>query len=171
MFLRYDKQKNITGIINIVSKLAAICNNFELIIVGDGDNSKFIKLSEELNLLNKVVFFESEKKPEEIAELMQQADCFLMFSNYESFSVVIAEALACGLPIIATDAGGVSSELTNEYGIIIKPNEEADLLLAMATMIEYYTEYDKQLLSAYAAKFSFENVGLSYYNLYQEILN
>jgi len=166
-----DKQKNITGIINVVSKLAAICNNFEVLIVGDGDNSSFIKMSEELNLLNSVISFESEKKPYEIAELMQQADCFLMFSNYESFSVVIAEALACGLPIIATDAGGISSELTNEYGKIIEPNDEAALQEAMLNMISHHTEYDKQLLSAYAAKFSYENVGNSYYKIYQEILN
>ncbi len=117
------------------------------------------------------ITFESEKKPSEIAELMQQADCFLMFSNYESFSVVIAEALACGLPIIATDAGGISSELTKDYGIIIKPNDEAALQEAMIYMISHHTEYDKQLLSAYADKFSYENVGKSYYNLYQEILN
>ncbi len=166
-----DKQKNITGIINVVSKLVANCNNFEVLIVGDGDNLSFIKLSEELNLLNSVITFESEKKPSEIAELMQQADCFLMFSNYESFSVVIAEALACGLPIIATDAGGISSELTKDYGIIIKPNDEAALQEAMIYMISHHTEYDKQLLSAYADKFSYENVGKSYYNLYQEILN
>ena len=102
---------------------------------------------------------------------MQQADCFLMFSNYESFSVVIAEALACGLPIIATDAGGISSELTKDYGIIIKPNDEDALQEAMLYMISHHTEYDKQLLSAYADKFSYENVGKSYYNLYQEILN
>jgi len=128
-------------------------------------------MSEELNLLNNVISFENEKKPHEIAELMQQADCFLMFSNYESFSVVIAEALACGLPIIATDAGGISSELTNEYGKIIEPNDEAALQEAMLNMISHHTEYDKQLLSAYAAKFSYENVGNSYYKIYQEILN
>ena len=166
-----DKQKNITGIINVVSKLVAICNNFELLIVGDGDNLSFIKLSEELKLLNSVISFESEKNSFEIAELMQQADCFLMFSNYESFSVVIAEALACGLPIIATDAGGISSELTKDYGIIIKPNDEAALQEAMLNMISHHSEYNKQLLSAYADKFSYENVGKSYYNLYQEILN
>ncbi len=166
-----DAQKNISGIINVVSKLARTYTNFELIIVGDGDNSSFVKKTMELNLLNSFIYFEKEKKQEEIAEIMQNSDCFLMFSNYESFSVVLAEALACGLPIIATDAGGISSELTNEYGIIIKPNDENALLEAMTSMISHYSDYDAHYLAAYSAKYSYENVGKSYYNLYQEILN
>ncbi len=166
-----DNQKNITGLIKAASKLSSICNNFELFIVGDGDNSSYINYCEQLNVLNSTIFFESEKKPAEIAMLMQQADCFVMFSNYESFSVVIAEALACGLPIIATNAGGISSELTKDFGIIIKPNDEAALMLAMANMMELHNEYDRLQLSAYAAKYSYENVGMAFYNLYKEILN
>jgi len=166
-----DEQKNITGIIKTIYQLSLKRSDFELYIIGDGDARPYIKSTQELGIFNTIVFFEAAKSSEKIAFAMQNADCLLMFSNYESFSVVIAEALACGLPVIATKAGGLANELSEEYGIFISPKDEVSLMLAMNRMIEHHLNYNSKLLSDFANRFSYENVGKSFFNLYHKILN
>ena len=58
----------------------------------------------------------------EIAKEMQTADCFLHPSSYETFSVVCAEALCCGLPVIASNVGGIPELIDDESGVLLQNN-------------------------------------------------
>lgn len=79
----------------------------KLVIVGDGTlRRKIIEKSNNLNLSDKVSFFGS-KSPIEIAQLMNIADLFLLTSDFEGMPCVVLEALACGLPVVATNAGEI----------------------------------------------------------------
>jgi glycosyltransferase involved in cell wall biosynthesis len=89
-----------------------------------------------------------------------------MFSNYESFSVVIAEALACGIPVIATRAGGLANELTAKQGIIIKTGNQIALHNSMNEMINNYDSYNKAEIATFAKRFSYENVGKALHEIY-----
>ena len=91
-----------------------------------------------------------------------------MFSNYESFSVVIAEALACGIPVIATRAGGLANELTTKQGIIINIGNEIALCNSMKEMINKYDSYNKAEIGTFGEKFSYENVGKTLHKIYLE---
>ncbi|MCX6231709.1 MAG: glycosyltransferase family 4 protein [Bacteroidetes bacterium] len=164
-----DKQKNISGIINTVHQLSLFRNDFELIIIGDGNADSHIEMAKTLNVYNSFIQFEGTKTTDEIATYLQKSDCLLMFSNFESFSVVIAEALASGLAVIATKAGGLANELSNEYGIFIDANDDEALLKAMNNMIDNHKNYNKKQLTEYALRFSEEKVGLAFHTIYQKI--
>lgn len=94
-----------------------------------------------------------------------------MFSNYESFSVVIAEAMACGLPVIASRAGGLANELTSKHGIIIKVGNVTALSNSMNEMMNNYQQYNKTEIAAFAQKFSYKRVGELLNQIYQKSIH
>ena len=78
------------------------------------------KLVEELNLNGKVVFT-GNISYEKIPEVYAAADYFVLSSLSEGLPTALLEAMACGIPIIGTDVGGVSESLGN-CGILVKPD-------------------------------------------------
>lgn len=76
-----------------------------LLMVGDGpDRANAYHLAEELNLLDKVHFL---GKQERVIELLSASDLFLLPSAKESFGLVALEAMACQVPVIASDVEGL----------------------------------------------------------------
>ena len=166
----YDFQKNISGIIRTIHQLSLVRNDFVFNIITDGDAGPFIEMTKELGIAD-FFSFEYMKTSSEIASTMKQSDCLVMFSNFETFSVVIAEALACGLPVIATDAGGLAGDITKEQGIIIQPGDETALFNAMNDMIEHHKEYDKEKIKTFAQRFRYTKVGEQFLEIYKQVLN
>jgi glycosyltransferase involved in cell wall biosynthesis len=70
-----------------------------------------------------------------VMEEMQRADCVVLSSNYETFGVVLIEALACGTPVIATQCGGPEDIVTAGNGLLVPPGDASSLGTAMAEMI------------------------------------
>lgn len=107
----------------------------KLIIVGDGaERAMLEELAERLNLSDCIQF--AGKVPQEsIPQLMHQADVFALSSLSESFGIVNLEAMAAGLPIVATKVGGIPDvveEGVNGYLVNAKnPDELADRLLVL----------------------------------------
>jgi glycosyltransferase involved in cell wall biosynthesis len=88
---------------------------------------------------------------------MQGANCFVLPSRYEAFGVVLIEAMATGLPVIATRSGGPGSIVDTENGLMIEPENSEELALAMLQImgnIDVYSssEIRKQTLSRYGDK-------------------
>ena len=165
-----DRQKNVSGIIRVIHQLSLIRKDFELLIVTDGEAEPFIKMAKEYGIFDKTVFFESTKSVSELAAIYKQSDCLLLFSNFESFSVVVAESLASGVPVIATNAGGIAGNLGKEHGIIIAPGDEKALLNSITYMIEHHEEYNKKKMTDFAEQFSYEKVGEQFLNIYKQTI-
>jgi len=107
----------------------------KLVIVGDGvERSRLEELAERLNL-NSCIQFAGQVPQESIPRLMHQADVFALSSLSESFGMVNLEAMASGLPIVATKVGGIPNiveEGVNGYLVNAKNSEEiADRLLTL----------------------------------------
>lgn len=99
----------------------------DLLIVGNGpDRDKLETLAQELNLQNRI-FFVGNVSNEKIPEYMAKADLFVLPSLSEGFPLVIAEAMASGLPIVTTNVGGLPDIVKNgENGFLVEPkNPEA----------------------------------------------
>ena len=166
-----DKSKNISGLLRATQKLSHLRNDFELVLVGDGQDFQKIKeYSQNLHLEAYVTFTGLIEKEEKLAECYRQSCCLVMFSNYENMPVVINESLACGKPVIATRVGGIPEIIDSAKGILIDPKNEDSLCEAMNYMLDHASEYDSQALRNYAVEnFSFSKVGECFLKIYQEI--
>lgn len=99
----------------------------KLVVVGDGiERAKLEKFAEELNL-NGCIQFTGQLPQESIPRLMHQAEVFVLPSISEGFGIVNLEAMAAGLPIVATNVGGIPDvieEGVNGFLINAKNSDE-----------------------------------------------
>ena len=168
-----DPHKNISGMLRVTEKLSKLRNDFEIWFIGDGDTAPHIKTAQGLNIYNTFAFFDGTKTTAEVAEIMRNANCFLLFSNYENLPCVMVEALASGIPIVSSTAGGIPEHITDNLGILVKPLDEPALLDALMKAINNIKEgkYKSEELSNYAIdNFSYQKVGEKFIDLYERIL-
>jgi len=94
----------------------------ELVIVGDGPERVFLKkLAEKLNV-HKYIMFVGRVKHEKIPLYMLNSDIFVLPSLYEGLPNVLIEALAMGLPVVATSVGGVPEIIQDDVnGYLVEP--------------------------------------------------
>jgi len=107
----------------------------KLVIVGDGvERSRLEELAERLNL-DGCIQFAGQISQERIPRVMHQADVFALSSLTEGLPVVLLEAMAAGLPIVATNVGGIPDiveEGVNGYLVNAKnPDEISNRLLIL----------------------------------------
>ncbi len=75
--------------------------------------------------MNGKVSFPGPKYGDEKDEIFRQADVFVLPSYVETFPLVVLEALAAGIPVVATEACGISDELRiNEAALIVDSTDE-----------------------------------------------
>jgi len=166
-----NEHKNITGILNTIKKLSEKRSDFIITIAGDGNIEKYKKMAISLGIPDEIIQFEGRKTLEEIAETINKNDLFLLFSNYETFSVVIAEAQVCGLPIISSKCGGLTNEIALEDGVQVPINDERELCNQLNYLIDTLGKYDNIKIAKKAAKkYSYESVGQQFFELYNTIL-
>lgn len=164
--------KNIPGLLRVINALWKIRKDFQLDIIGDSKyRDELEELAEKLNLLNKIVFFLGAMEVEEVAAFMRQADILVMFSHYENSPCVIVEAMASGLPVIATKVGGIPELVNKKTGTLVLPRDENELFRAINTMLDNYESYNKQAIRDEALKrFSYETIGQQFLEIYQQAI-
>jgi len=168
-----DDHKNISGILRTVKELSKDRQDFEMILVGDGDDFERMKMyAQELEVYPEYVKFTGLLTGFELVEQYKQCDFTLLFSNFENIPVVISESLACGKPVISTNVGGINEHINSSNGMLIEAGDEKGLLNAIGYMIDNYRQYDTEAITAEAErKYSYENVGKKLFSIYSEILN
>ena len=103
---------------------------------------------------------------------MQQSECVIMFSNIESQSVVTLEAASCGLPLIATETGGIGERVTPETGILLNIGDETALVEAMDYMIDNHDKYNPSVIrNKIVEKCSVDVIGQAIVKVYEGVLN
>lgn len=114
----------------IVEALPSGC---ELHIIGDGEERDRIKSL----ALNKRIVFHGKVYGEKKIELLHSVDCLVLYSYYESWGLVINEALASGIPVIVSDKVGAKKDLVegdSPTGLVAKWDDLNDLFEKMQCM-------------------------------------
>ena len=169
--LMCDEEKDISGILFAIHKILKSRDDFELYILGDGiDRMKLENLSIHLGIKDTVVFFKGLVNTEELLNFLHDSDFFVLNSNYETFCVACAEALAAGIPIIATRCGGPEDFINENVGILIEKGNKEELISAINYMLDNSGKYDPSVLHEYAKeRFGYEVVGKEFFNLYKSL--
>ncbi|MBR4561625.1 MAG: glycosyltransferase [Bacteroidales bacterium] len=165
-----DEAKNFSGILRVIERLRQQRDDFELHVIHDYDAPEFKTFVKEHRLENCVIFH-GKKTSAEVAEAYQQADFFVLFSNFENLPCVIVEAFACGVPVLSTSVGGIAEILSSERGILIPQGDENALLQGMNQLLDHSGEYDHQAIRDYAIKtFAAQNIGQQVFEEYNKVL-
>lgn len=141
--------------------------DFEIQIVGHG------YLKEELeNLIQKYDLNEYVKLlglRNDISELLNQSHCLLMPSLWEGLPIVILEAGASNLPIIATPVGSIPSLLNDENAYLVELNEFKNIMIEVLNNYENAKLKGKKLFENIKVKYSIEAVIEAHENIYREL--
>ncbi len=145
-----EKTKNPQGMINAIEKLSFLTGEFKFTFVSDENVEKWQKIIQEKGLETYVEFIGPLEWNETVAHY-HKADAFVLFSNYETFSVVLAESFSTGTPVITTSVG-IANELNEEHGILVE--SEIELCDAMYAMIRGEKKFDKTLIRSFGEQCS-----------------
>lgn len=117
--------------------------DWTLTIVGDGPEYESIKrLVEADDLLRGRVTLKGRLHKEQIAREIQSASFFVMPSEHETFGISIAEAMACGLPVIVGDETAPREFVDAESGLLVPATDVGAIAMAMEHLIGHRAEYD-----------------------------
>ncbi len=166
----FRKIKRVEDVVRIFAKVLSSVPS-KLLFVGDGpDRPAAESLCRELNICEAVRFV---GKQEQMEEILAIGDLFLLTSDYESFGLAALEAMAAGVPVISTNAGGLPE--INVHGQTGYMSGVGD--------IDSMADYATQLLSdpeklarfkinalAHAKLFDIQNVVPKYEALYDKFL-
>ncbi|HBO9015101.1 TPA: glycosyltransferase family 4 protein, partial [Pseudomonas aeruginosa] len=167
-----DKKKDQESLIKAFSKAYANNDRLRLKIGGYGPcREELERLSNDLEVSDSVTFLGKLSRSQVIDE-MQESDAFVLSSVYETFGVVVAEAMALGKPVISTSCGGPESIISKESGLLVPTKDPDKLAKAMLSLFHKRHKYDNLLIRKCCySKFSEESVVNSLKQVYKKIVN
>ncbi|BDB55373.1 N-acetyl-alpha-D-glucosaminyl L-malate synthase BshA [Flavobacterium ammoniigenes] len=166
----FRKVKRIPDIIAIFNKIQKEIPA-KLMMVGEGpEKEKAEHLCRELGIQDKVIFFGNSN---EIDTILCQTDLFLLPSKTESFGLVALEAMACGVPVISSNAGGLPEVNKDGFSGYLSEVGDVDGMAKNAMKIlkddDALSEFKKNALIT-AQQFDIKKILPLYEDLYQRAI-
>jgi len=167
-----DKSKNISGLLRVFKSLSKQKYDFECVLVGDGmDHATLVKYAEQLEFPEGQIRFTGILEGEKLAAELSDADFLVLFSRYENMPVVILEALACGIPVVASAVGGIPEIVNENNGMLVDHTSEYAMESALYYMMHSYTKFPKSSLRAVVEnKYGRDAVGALLNKWYREAM-
>lgn len=142
----------------------------QLFIVGEGPEKKYLNsIIRSLSLEDKI-FLTGSMERNEIVNIMRECHCFALTSRSETFGVAYVEALATGLPVIATRCGGPESFVNDENGILVDVDDIEEISGALQRMYDGIDTYVGQQIADQASEnFGPAKVAKEILSVYEEV--
>ncbi|MEX1030605.1 MAG: N-acetyl-alpha-D-glucosaminyl L-malate synthase BshA [Paenibacillaceae bacterium] len=143
-----------------------------LLLVGEGtDLSKICSKVKELGLQNRVSFL---GKQDEVAQIISLADIMLLPSEKESFGLVALEAMACGVPTVASNAGGIPELVTHGQTGYLAPVGDtvqmSEYVIKLLSDEALYQSFSQACVQRAQNQFCVEQLTEQYEQIYYRIL-
>lgn len=163
---RFFEQKNHKFLIQIFEQLLKKDQEFELYLVGDGENKNEIESYVKENKIKNVFFVGTVS---DSYEIMNKSDIFILPSKWEGMPMTIIEAMGTGLPVIAANVGGIPNMIDNgENGYIVSDMEEyVNIILKLKSDDKLREKIGKSAIKK-AEMFSSQTMAEKYEKIYNE---
>jgi glycosyltransferase involved in cell wall biosynthesis len=124
-------------LLKIAEELIDLKGQIKFVLVGGGDDLNSIKeMAEEVDSTGSYIDVMGEQK--DISAILEQADIFLSTLRYAGFDLVLAEAMATGLPVIASNVGPIPAVIGGEKercGILVEPENISEFSKAVRQLV------------------------------------
>lgn len=131
---RFNEQKNHQGLLRAFQMILKRNPQCILKLLGDGELRPAMEhLAAELGIAGNVQFLGSQSN---VYPYLQEADIFLLPSNYEGMPMTIIEAMGTGLPVVASRVGGVPDMITDRVSGMLTSREPEDVARAVLELMD-----------------------------------
>ena len=170
----HNEKKGLDVLIRAFSEVARTDPKLELFLVGNGPlRGKHEGLAKSLALDDRVRFLGGQGRLE-IAELLHGCELFVHPAVSEPFGLVIAEALACKKPVVASNTGGIPEIIEDgASGILVEPGRPQELARAISSVLGNPNLMNTLSANGYAVAekyFSYANTGRNYEKTFCELV-
>jgi UDP-glucose:(heptosyl)LPS alpha-1,3-glucosyltransferase len=162
----------IKGLDSILHTLRRLKSGFKLIVAGKGNARKYRRIAIEAGIAENVIFTGAVDRAR-LTDLYLAGDLYMMLSKFDTFGMVVLEAMAAGLPVIVSQSVGAKDIIEEEKnGFVISDPADSSLI---ASKIQFlFNEQNRKDMSAAAYRTASQNtwdiVVSKYADLYAEVL-
>jgi glycosyltransferase involved in cell wall biosynthesis len=169
---RLSEEKGHSVLLNALPALLSRFPDLELLIAGEGSlRSRLEGLVEKLQLGRHVRFLGARS---DVPEIFATADVFVLSSLWEGLPMALLEAMASGLPCVATRVGGIPQAMRDGVeGLVVPPNDAEALADALATCLENRElagRLGQRARARVESEFSARRMASDYARLYEELV-
>jgi len=163
---RLSHEKGIDLLIEIAEKLP---NEIDLIILGSGKEEKKIQ---DLVKTQKNIHFLGYKNKEKTISLIRGSDVLIQPSLNEGISSTIIEAMACKIPVIATNVGGNKELVNDQTGFLVDSKSSSQFLDKIVYVLSNKSKFETITNNAFThiQQYDWKIVGKKYLDLYHKLL-
>jgi N-acetyl-alpha-D-glucosaminyl L-malate synthase BshA len=166
----FRKIKRVQDVVRIFSEVHKVRPS-KLLFVGDGpERSTAEDLARELGVCDEIRFV---GKQEQMEDILAIGDLFLLTSEYESFGLAALEAMAAGVPVVSTNAGGLKEiNIDGETGYMANVGDVETMSKQALAILgdDKVLKGFKERASAHAKKFDISHIVPHYEKLYERFL-
>lgn len=165
--------KRVTDLVYVMEKLVKKKSNIRLLMVGDGpERAKMELLCRETGMCEYITFL---GKQENVENVLASTDIFLLPSAEESFGLAVLEALACGVPCVTTNAGGLPEVNVNgETGFTVNVGDIdafAESVYEIISNHELAKKFSKNARHFAQSRYSSDKIVPHYLEYYNKIIS
>ncbi|SNZ10337.1 N-acetyl-alpha-D-glucosaminyl L-malate synthase BshA [Terribacillus aidingensis] len=167
----FRKVKRVQDVVQVFSYVQEKLPS-KLLLIGDGpEYSDILRDVQERGLEDNVLFL---GKQNNVAALLNMADLMLLPSEKESFGLVLLEAMACGVPCIASDVGGIPEVIQHKKNGFVTELGDVNLMAAYAldllTDEKKWKNFSEEAIHHAAEAFHSDHIVAQYEAIYEEVL-
>jgi glycosyltransferase involved in cell wall biosynthesis len=128
--------KNLPLLLQAVADVRQRSNDVVLVLVGEGPQQSALEAQARALGISDAVLFAGYAAQEETPSWYRTADVFALSSDFDNSPNVVLEAMACGLPVVATDVGGLRDYIDPGHnGLLVTKGSRSELAAALHTML------------------------------------
>jgi glycosyltransferase involved in cell wall biosynthesis len=171
--------RNFTEVYNVACAIRAFSivsrenSNTRLILAGDGPERKNLEsLVASLGLEN--VDFLGNVPNEKMNAIYQSADIFMNTSRVDNMPNCILEAMACGLPVVSTNVGGIPYLVTDTKTGLLAPTDDSQALAGLVQKLVSDQDYAKEMVDAahtFVQNYTTDNVRRKWHDYYRDLVS